>query len=240
VPWLRLKTVDGATAVNPAPLDASELREPSPDEPELGPGLYAAARHALQGARTLQSVLTGNHVLSRRFFEEVTGNASYAASAAPFIALARMRGTARWVQGNLDQIDLAAPESVTLASNSGRFSAIISNDLDVPVTVKVRAVSDPRLTVTGGERVRLGPHERTTVLLNASTHQRGVHTVTLQLTNSAGLPLGVEDRFPIRAEQVSRLIWVIIGAGVALLFTTIVIRLVRRIVAARAERRSSA
>jgi uncharacterized membrane protein YgaE (UPF0421/DUF939 family) len=39
---------------------------------------------------------------------------------------------------------------------------------------------------------------------------------------------------------VSRLIWVIIGAGVALLFTAVVIRLVRRIMGARAEHGSSA
>ena len=40
--------------------------------------------------------------------------------------------------------------------------------------------------------------------------------------------------FPLRAEQVSRLIWVIIGAGLALLFTAIVVRLVRRIMRSRA------
>jgi hypothetical protein len=38
----------------------------------------------------------------------------------------------------------------------------------------------------------------------------------------------------MRAEQVSRLIWVIIGAGVVLLFAAIVVRLTRRIIAARA------
>jgi hypothetical protein len=140
------------------------------------------------------------------------------------------------VSDNLDQIHLAAPDSVTLASDSGRFSAILSNDLDVPVTVKVRAIADPGLTITGGETVPLDPHGRTTVLLHASTQRRGVHTVTLELTNAAGEPLGAQDEFPLRAEQVSRLIWVIIGAGVALLFATIVIRLVRRILRARPGR----
>jgi hypothetical protein len=40
----------------------------------------------------------------------------------------------------------------------------------------------------------------------------------------------------MRAEQVSVLIWVIIGAGVALLFAAIVVRLTRRLIAARAGR----
>jgi hypothetical protein len=138
------------------------------------------------------------------------------------------------VSGNLGSIDLSAPESVTLASASGHFSALVSNDLDVPVTVKLRAVSDPALQITGGETVQLPPNGRTTVLLNASTHVLGVHTVTLELTNSRGRPLGATDQFPMRAEQVSRLIWVIIGAGVALLFAAIVVRLTRRILRARA------
>jgi hypothetical protein len=104
------------------------------------------------------------------------------------------------------------------------------------VTVTVKAHSDPRLKITGGETVDLAPHGRTTVLLNASTHALGVHTVTLQLTNQAGRPLGAGDQFPMRAEQVSVLIWVIIGAGVVLLFAAIVVRLVRRIIAARTGR----
>jgi Family of unknown function (DUF6049) len=234
VPWLRLTTLDGATAVTAKPLEASALREPPADETHLGPLVYRAATQVLEQGATLQSVLPGNHVLRRRLFEEATGNASYAASTTPFLALDRMRETARWVRGNLDDIDLAAPDSVTLASNSGRFSAIVSNALDVPVQVKIRALSDRALTISGGETLQLPAHGRMTVLLNASTHQRGVHNVTLELTNAAGQELGAQDQFPIRAEQVSRLIWVIIGVGVALLFAAIAIRLIRRILRSRA------
>ena len=64
---------------------------------------------------------------------------------------------------------------------------------------------------------------------NATTHVLGVRTVTLELTNQAGRPLGATDTFPIRAEAVSRVIWVIIGAGVVLLFGAIAVRLVRRV-----------
>jgi hypothetical protein len=203
--------------------------------------VYATASDLLQQGQTLQSVLTDNHVLLQRLFEEAAGNASYTAAREPYLALARMRSTASWVRDNLDHIAIAAPESVTLASTSGRFSAIVSNDLDVPVTVKVTATSDSRLKITGGGDVRLAPHRRTSVLLNASTHQRGVHTVTLQLTSSNGrLLANAHDSFPMRAEQVSRLIWVIIGAGVALLFGAIAVRLTRRVLRARAERRTPA
>jgi hypothetical protein len=84
------------------------------------------------------------------------------------------------------------------------------------------------MKVTGGEKIKLPPHGQTSVLLKASTNVSGVHDVTLQLTNQSGQPLGAQDTFPLRAEQVSRLIWVIIGAGLVMLLGAIVVRLTRR------------
>jgi Family of unknown function (DUF6049) len=231
-PWLRLTTLTGATAVDAAPVSADRLRVP--DSAPLGFRVYATADQMLEKARILQSVLPGNHVLHRQLFDETTSNTSYDATEDPFGALARVRSTAAWVDGNLGRITLSAPESVTLASASGRFSALVSNDLDVPVTVAVHAQADARLRISGGETVQLPPHGRTAVLLHASTHVLGVHTVTLGLTNRAGRPLGATDQFPMRAEQVSVIIWVIIGAGMALLFGAIVVRLTRRILRSRA------
>jgi hypothetical protein len=234
VPWLTMTTLEGATTGASTPLRAARLRQPATSSPQLGPELFTVVNQVLAAARTLQSVLPGNRVLRRHILDETTGNTSYAASDDPFGAMARLRSTSSWLTANLGGVTLAAPESVTLASASGRFSAQVSNTLDVPVTVKVRAVSDSRLRITGGETVPLPPHGSTTVLLNASTHVLGVHTVTLELTNQAGVPLGSEDAFPMRAEQVSRLIWVIIGVGLALLFGAIVVRLVRRVRRSRA------
>jgi hypothetical protein len=235
VPWMRLTTLDGATAGPVTRLSATRLRDPATDPPQLGPRLYAEAGEALAASSVLQSVLTGNTVLRGRLFEETAGNASYTAAENPLGALARVRSTSDWVHTTLRGIALSAPEKVTLASASGRFSALVSNDLDVPVTVKVRAIADPQLHITGGETVQLAPHGRTTVLLHASTHVLGVHNVTLELTNQDGRPLGSTDQFPMRAEQVSRLIWVIIGTGVGLLFAAIIIRLARRIHRSRAS-----
>ena len=107
-----------------------------------------------------------------------------------------MGSTSRWVTESLQGVDLAAPESVTLAGTSGRFAAIVSNTLDVPVTVQVRAVADPAMKITGGETIKLAPHGQTSVLLKASTKVSGVHDVTLQLTNQSGQPLGSQDTFP--------------------------------------------
>jgi hypothetical protein len=234
VPWLQLTTLDDATSGQPKPLDATRLREPATSSPTLGPEFYTNVNRVLTDADTLQSVLPGNRVLRRQIFDETTGNTSYAAAADPFGSLARVHSTAGWLAAGLGGVNLAAPPSVTLTSTSGRFSVLVSNDLDVPVTVTVRPVADSQLKITGGEQVDLPPHGRTSVLLHATTHVLGVHTVALQVTNKAGTPLGSQDSFPMRAEQVSQLIWVIIGAGLALLFGAIIVRLYRRVRRSRA------
>jgi Family of unknown function (DUF6049) len=233
VPWLQLTTVDGATETSTALLSGARLRVPVPDGPGLGPVFYPEVDRAIEAGSALQTMLPENHVLRRQVFDETAGNASYSAAEDPIAAFARVRSTALWLETNLAGVDLAAPEKVTLASDTGHFSALVSNALDVPVTVNVRAVTDPQITITGGENIRLPPHGRTSVLLTASTHVLGVHSVTLELTNLAGRPLGAQDTFPMRAEAVSRLIWVILGAGVALLFGAIFVRLVRRVTRSR-------
>jgi hypothetical protein len=233
VPWLQLTTIDGATETSTALVSGARLRVPAPDGAGLGPVFYPEADRAIEAGSALQSMLPDNHVLRRQIFDETAGNASYAAAQDPLAALARVQSTTTWLENNLTGVALAAPEKVTLASDTGHFSALVSNDLDVPVTVKVRAVTDPQITITGGEAVTLAPHGRTSVLLTASTHVLGVHSVTLELTNLAGRPLGAQDTFPMRAEAVSRLIWVILGAGVALLFGAIIVRLVRRVTRSR-------
>ena len=235
VPWLHLTTLDAATAGLTPAVSGARLRPATAEPEQLGPELYAEANQVVEEGATLQSILVGNTALRRQVFDETTGNASYSAARDPFAALGRVRSTSTWVNDNLAGVALAAPEKVTLASTNGHFSALVSNSLDVPVLVKVRALSDPQITITGGEKVPLPPHGRTSVLLNATTHALGVHTVTLELTNQNGRRLGADDTFPIRAETVSRLIWVIIAAGVALLFGAILVRLVRRVLRSRAS-----
>ena len=53
--------------------------------------------------------------------------------------------------------------------------------------------------------------------------------MTISVTDAEGNPLGSTDELPIRAAQVSEVIWLIMGGAVALLFIAIVLRVVRRI-----------
>ena len=77
------------------------------------------------------------------------------------------------------------------------------------------------------------------MLLDRRHPSVGVHNVTLRLTDSTGTPLGSSDSgCPIRSAEVSRVIWVILGAGVVLLFGAIAVRLVRRVRRRRATSRA--
>lgn len=135
----------------------------------------------------------------------------------------------------LGAVEVSAPPGVTLSSASGRLPATITNTLDQTVTVRLDARSDQPMTLRVPESIEVPPESSTTVLLNATTEQQGVHNVTLVLTDVNDVPLGDVDVVPIRAAQVSRVIWLIMGAGAALLLGAIVVRLVRRVRAARAE-----
>ena len=120
--------------------------EPSSDSPQFDPDLYVTAQSD-PGERQQARVGAGRE---RRAAPRSCSTRSPATRRTPRSASRcwRCTGCRASTTGstrNLDAIDLAAPESVTLASTSGRFSAIVSNELDVPVTVTVRAVSDPQL-----------------------------------------------------------------------------------------------
>ena len=144
VPWLRLTTLDGrdgrAPATPRAPRPCSSPRRTSPSSE---PASTTPPTDVLGSGSTLQSVLSGNHVLRRRSCS--TRRPATRRTRRPRRRTSRSPGCARPPPGSTTTSTRSTcrrRESVTLASDSGRFSAIVSNELDVPVTVKVRAIAD--------------------------------------------------------------------------------------------------
>jgi hypothetical protein len=87
----------------------------------------------------------------------------------------------------------------------------------------------PDLQFSTPDPVTLGPGKRASVRLRATSTDIGVHSVKLVATNSDGDPLGSTARFNVRTSQVGMVIWVIMGAGAAILFLTIAFRVARRL-----------
>jgi hypothetical protein len=227
--WLQLSPVGTATAASPPEeLTAGRLHYPAAErEQELPGAAFSAVDGLRQAGTTLQAVLSHNDEVATVVLDDALTSASYTArGGAGGAAAIRSREE---IDTLLHQITVEAPKSVTMSSATGRFAATVVNGLDQDVTVKLRPVTDSGITLSTPKRLDVPAKGRAGVLLSASAHTNGVHTVTLQLTDSTGRDLGSDASLPIRTAQVSMIIWVFIAAGLALLFAAIVIRLVRRL-----------
>jgi len=235
LPWLHLTTV--TDAMDRTGVDVAVERLDYPDTQhtlEVDASTFAAADALAQAGETLQNLLTQNDTVAAEVRDESWTDLSYSSRLRPEGARVSADGSRAWIESRLRSVRVDGPPAVILASGSGRFAATVTNGLDQPVSVRVRAQSDPPLRVSVPEEtIHLSPDSKRTVLLNASSSGVGIRNVTLLLTDTDDVPLGSSDDLPIRSNRVSNVIWLIVGTGVALLFGAIVVRLFRRVRAAR-------
>ncbi|HEU5036111.1 MAG TPA: DUF6049 family protein [Nocardioides sp.] len=235
LPWLNLTTVDSALQRQGTAVPADRLDYPENQlKLQLDAPSFAAADDLVQAGETLQNLLTQNDQVASEVHDEAWTDLSYSSRLRADGVRASAEQSRTWIETRLRSVSIDAPKAVILSSGSGKFAATITNTLDEPVSVRVRAVADPPLKVAvPAQTIELGADSRTTVLLNASSSAVGIRNVTLQLTDVDDVPLGSFDEVPIRSNRVSDVIWLIVGTGIALLFGAIVVRLYRRVRAAR-------
>ena len=230
VNWMQLTPLDEATRVPARSLSADRFIYPQWQlNHEVAAGAFTALDTLTDEATRLQGVLTEGSDLAARIRAEAFGTVSYVAREDDLRSLLATQDTIAWVQQRLRSISVSAPSRVILSSNSGSFSVTITNGLDEPVSVRLRTTSNPPMEITVPDQLDLEADASTTVLLRASTDKLGVHDVALTLTDPEGNPLGAPVGVPVRAAQVSQVIWLIMGAAGGLLLLAIVLRLVRRI-----------
>lgn len=235
VDWVHLTTVAGVAGRTSEDVPYPRLDYPERERRhELAAANFASSTALRVAGETLQNVLTDNDSIAAEVTRQALNGVSYASRLHPHATRASQERSRAWIDGQLDAIGVEAPRGVTLSSASGRFAATLTNKLDQSVEVGIQALTDGTMEISGPTSVSIGAGDRTTVLLNASTATAGVHQVTLVVTDLSGTPLGASDDLTIRSAQVSRVIWVILGGGAALLFGAIAVRLVRRVRAARA------
>lgn len=201
---------------------------------ELDAANFSSASALTAAGETLQNMLTRNEEVAASVRDEAFTGLSYSVRDHPDASRAAADRSRRWIEGRLGSVTINAPPAVTLSSSSGRFAATLTNGLDQAVTVRVQAVAEEPLRIEGPETIEIAAGSSTSVFLNASAAQLGVSNVELIVTDESGTPLGSSDDLPVRSVQVSKVIWLIIGTGVALLFGAIIIRLIRRVRRARA------
>ena len=238
--WVDLDTVaDAIKGLDPVAVPAAELEYPaSQQSAELNQRVTTNVQDLVEAGEVLQDVV----LLNDRIADVVAGEAFAAASytTRPMRRRARQGLLAQRaaVYDLLGRISVTTPPGVTLSSASGRLPATIVNDLDQPVIVRLDARSDLPMTLGVPDTIQVPAGGRVGVLLEATTQRQGIHNVSLLVTSVEGVPLGGRADLPIRAAQVSRVIWLIMGSGAVLLFGMIGLRLVRRVREARRADRS--
>jgi hypothetical protein len=214
-----------------------ELRYPATQQvTEVEGQNFVAVRELIRAGERLDRLLPENDQIGDLVTGEALNGVSYSVRKGGALARASVRQSVVWIDGVLARVRIQAPRGVTLSSNSGSFSATVTNQLDQPITVSVVGRSDAGLELVPPEPVTLAPRSRTTLLLETRVSTPRVHDVTLLVTDAEGNPFGPADELAIRSSQVSDVIWVILGLGLGLLFLAIVVRLVRRI---RGDRRTA-
>jgi hypothetical protein len=235
VPWLELTDVDSVTTQRAERLERDQLDYPeSQVARELDAANFASADDLIRIGKTLDQVLVRNEAVGDEVLSEALNGLSFSSREHADASRAEADRSQRRISRQLSSIRVDAPPAVTLSSTTGRFSATIANNLDQPVRVRVESLADEPLTISDTDPIEVAAGGRSSILLEAATTQLGVHNVRLVVTSEDGTPLGSSATLPVRSAQVSQVIWLILGTGVALLFGAIVVRLVRRVRRARA------
>ena len=235
--WLDIVPVTTVAEGSPVEVSTDNLLYTETDlAAELDPTSFTAATRATDTAALLEDVLTLETTLEHRVLDEALVTLSEQHRDRPLLAQRAAGRIEDALRDELAKIQVEAPPAVTLSSDSGPWSATLVNGLDQSVSVRVEAITDGELTLTGVDEVReLGPGARTVVRFEASTSHPGVHNVRLELTTADGVPIGSADELPIRAAHVSALIWIVMAAGALVLFGMIGYRLPGQIRRRRAE-----
>jgi hypothetical protein len=237
-PWLDLVPAGEVADGSAVGVPASSLAYTDEDrDAELDSGSFTAATRATDAAALLEQVLTLQTTVEASVREEVLVTLSEQHRLRPRLALRAAGRVEEALRDEIGKITIEVPKAVTLSSDSGPLGATLVNGLDQPVTVQVMTSTDGELTLSleGDSTRRLGPSARSVLRYRATTDQPGVHNVRLTVTSQDGVPLGSVGELPIRAAQVSALIWIAMAAGALVLFGMIGYRLPGQIRARRAE-----
>lgn len=224
------------------------LWEPGPDEltrvdaldyprrqqdRELSPGNLDTAQQLVDAGEVLDRLLPDNDTIAARVLREALSASSYQVRDDAYTTGLTARQSVGWIVSRLEKVTISAPRFVILSSGAGPFPVTVSNGLEHRVQLRILARTEGELVIRAPEMIDLDAGEARTLNLSARPGTIGVHTVQLVTTDDRGTPLGAEAEVSIRSSQVGRIIWVVMGVGVGILFLAIAVRLTRRVRRAR-------
>lgn len=205
-------------------LDYPERQE----EREIQPQLFTAASELISAGATLDDIVTTSDSIASHTLAEALSYTSYMMRDHQTIAEQLSVGARDWLQARLDLVSIEAPEFVILSAASGPFAVTVTNGLDVPITIAISAHTQDDLEILAPSEIELGANASRTIQLDARARTIGVHPVELLATDLHGRPVGSSERMSVRSNSVGKMIWVILGVGVGILFLAIPVRWIRK------------
>jgi hypothetical protein len=233
-PFVRLTTGFGSST---DAVDIEGLAYPAGQlEREITASAFAAADHLTTVGGTLDRLLPDNDGLGRAAAREALSGTSYFARHASLeaagldgaLAEASVRGADAWFAERLTRVDVAVPKFVILGSTTGAFAMTVTNDLERPVRLGVRATTSGGLEIRAPRTIDVPASSSRTVNLRAETTEPGVHSLVLVVTDQDGEPVRKSQDISIRSRDVGWVIWVIMASGAVVLFGAIGMRLRKR------------
>lgn len=233
VPWLSGADLAGILTASPArdSLDATQISYPAEEqEAEIPSALLRATGGVIASAAPVVEVVGDDSSVTTQLTSLGLTGSSVLSRPHPGFAIARMRGARQVPHGWLREISVRGPSFVTMSSETGTFQVTLVNGLGEPVTVGLRAtVPGGQLHLSDVRPIKLEPHSRGAVRIQARATGIGVHAVRLQPVSSEGTRVGRPMRISVRSSRVGFVLWVIMGIGAAVLFIAVVLRIVRRL-----------
>ncbi|MDX6264151.1 MAG: hypothetical protein QOH84_5839 [Kribbellaceae bacterium] len=127
---------------------------------------------------------------------------------------------------------------VNLSGSKGSFPLTVENGLDVTIRVGLEVTATGNrndLKIAQLHTLLLPAGQKGTFQVKASAEQNGVINANAQLITAGEQPVGDSQPLVIQAAQYGSVGWILVGAAVALLFGTSIVRIYRRV---RSERRN--
>jgi hypothetical protein len=237
VPWLdmvelpSMLSIAGSTA---GTLPAAGTDQPAYPRAEQNAQLpfanLVASQELVRTGGIFSDLLAHNDTVDEQLAEQAMEASSTLVRRHPRPAMLRIQTTGRHIRHELGLVRIDGPPFVIMSSESGTFSVTVTNGLSQAVDVGIQAATgSAALTIHSTPPTVLGPGQRASVRLRATSRRIGVHVVTLVPVTTSGQPLGDVSQFSVRSSQVGKVIWTIMGVGAGVLVLMIGVRIRRRV-----------
>ncbi|MEU4391051.1 hypothetical protein [Kribbella sp. NPDC023855] len=242
-PWITAVGINQITDSNPRPVAAPAAPA---DAPGLSDDQLDKIKDLNQSAKTYQELLSTAGEIPADMKQALVRSTSRQWEASPEDAGRFVDYQRKAVSTLLKQVRLVRNNTkghqeaikVNLSGSKGSFPLTVENGLDVSIRVKLVVTStgnrnDLRIETLSTKILPAG--QKGTFQVKASAEQNGLINAKAQLVTAGGDPVGDPQPLLIEAAQYGSVGWILVGAAVALLFGTSIVRIYRRV---RSERRN--